>query len=48
MELIDRFVPFSTDSRLPQHPLLVKAYLRLPVVWRLLGGQFVLVGRRPN
>ena len=46
VELIDRFVPFSTDSKLPQHPLLVKAYLRLPIVWRLLGGQFVLVGRR--
>jgi len=46
VELIDRFVPFSTASKLPQHPLLVKAYLRLPFIWRLLGGQFVLVARR--
>ena len=43
--LVDRFIPFSTDSKLPQHPLLVKLYLRIPLVWRLLGGQFVIVGR---
>lgn len=45
--LVPRFIPFSTDSRLPQHPLLVKAYLRLPWVWPLLGGQFVIIGRKP-
>lgn len=47
IHLVPRFIPFSTDSRLPQHPLLVKAYLKLPVVWRFLGGQFVIVGRKP-
>ncbi|MCB1688059.1 MAG: class I SAM-dependent methyltransferase [Halioglobus sp.] len=44
--LVDRFIPFSTDSKLPQHPLLVKMYLRIPLLWRLLGGQFVIIGRK--
>jgi ubiquinone/menaquinone biosynthesis C-methylase UbiE len=46
VELIDRFVPFSTDSHLPQHPLLVALYLKCPLIWKLMGGQFVLVGRK--
>jgi len=48
VEHIDRFVPFSTSSRLPQHPLLVGLYLRLRPAWRLLGRQFVIVGRKPQ
>ncbi len=46
IELIDRFIPFSTDSRLPQHPLIVKAYLRCRPLWRLIGGQFVIIGKK--
>ena len=45
-KVVTRFIPFSTDSKLPQHPLLVKIYLRLPLVWPLLGGQFVIAGRK--
>jgi ubiquinone/menaquinone biosynthesis C-methylase UbiE len=41
--VIDRFVPFTTKSALPQHPFLVRAYLALPFVWKLMGGQFVIV-----
>jgi SAM-dependent methyltransferase len=48
MEIIDRFVPFSTDSRLPQHPLLVRLYLKCRPLWRWMGGQFILVGRKPH
>jgi SAM-dependent methyltransferase len=47
IELIDRFVPFSTDSQLPQHPILVKIYLNCRPLWRLFGGQFIIVGRKP-
>jgi len=47
VELIDRFVPFSTSSRLPQHPTLVRLYLRCRPLWRLLGRQFVIVGSKP-
>jgi SAM-dependent methyltransferase len=47
-ELIDRFIPFSTASRLPQHPLLVRLYLACRPAWRILGRQFVIVGRKPG
>ena len=45
--LVDRFITFSTDSKLPQYPLLVKLYLLVPFFWRFLGGQFVIVGQKP-
>ena len=45
-EVVPRFVPFTTKSRLPRHPLLVRAYLSAPIAWPLFGGQFVLVARR--
>jgi dolichol-phosphate mannosyltransferase len=47
VERIDRFLPFTTCSPLPRHPLLVRLYLLFPPVWKLLGGQFLIVGRKP-
>lgn len=47
VELVDRFLPYTTRSRLPQHPALVRLYLRLPWAWRFLGKQFLIVGRKP-
>jgi len=44
--VIPRFLPYTTKSRLPQHPLLVRWYLRVPLLWRLLGKQFVIVAER--
>ena len=46
-DLIDRFLPFSTKSRLPKHPALVSAYLRCPPAWKIFGKQFLIVGRKP-
>lgn len=43
--IVPRFVPFTTKSALPKHPLLVRLYLALPVFWKILGGQFVIVAR---
>jgi SAM-dependent methyltransferase len=45
--LIVRFLPYTTKSRLPQQAGLVRAYLRVPLAWRLLGGQTLYVGSRP-
>lgn len=45
--LIPRFLPYTTKSRLPQHPLLVRWYLRIPLAWRLIGKQTLLVARAP-
>jgi hypothetical protein len=41
-----RFLPYSFTGRLPSHPALVRAYLRLPLAWRVLGKQFLVVAER--
>jgi len=43
--LIPRFLPYSTKGRLPRSPWLVRAYLRMPLAWRLMGKQTLLVAR---
>ena len=45
---IDRFLPYTTKSALPSHPLLVQCYLKFPLAWRILGKQFLLVARKPE
>jgi SAM-dependent methyltransferase len=45
-KLIVRFLPFTTKSRLPQTPALVRAYLAVRPAWLLLGRQTLYVGRR--
>jgi len=45
--VIARFLPYTTKSRLPSHPLLVRGYLAFPPAWRLLGRQTLYVGERP-
>ena len=44
--LIDRFLPYTTKSRLPQHPWLISLYLKAPFVWPFLGKQFFAVARK--
>lgn len=44
---IAKFLPYTTRSALPQHPLLVSAYLKMPFAWRILGKQFLLVAEKP-
>jgi SAM-dependent methyltransferase len=45
--VVPRFLPYTTRSRLPQHPALIAIYLKTPMIWRLLGKQFLVVGRKP-
>jgi len=45
--VIARFLPYTTKSRIPQHPLLVRAYLNFPPAWLLLGKQTLYVGEKP-
>jgi SAM-dependent methyltransferase len=47
VELIDRFLPFSTKSALPKHPALVRAYLACPWAWKIMGKQFLIVAAKP-
>jgi 2-polyprenyl-3-methyl-5-hydroxy-6-metoxy-1,4-benzoquinol methylase len=46
VEVRTRFLPYSTKSRLPQNPALVRAYLACPPAWRILGKQTLYVGER--
>lgn len=47
--LIPRFLPYTTKTRLPRSRWLVRAYLRIPLAWRLMGKQTLLVARaRPT
>jgi len=43
-----RFIPFSTKSKIPSHPLLVKLYLKSPLAWKLMGKQFLVLSRKPG
>lgn len=45
-ELIVRFLPYTTKSRLPTNPAFVRLYLRVRPAWRILGGQTLWVARR--
>ena len=46
VEVRPRFLPFTTKSRLPQHPFLVWLYLKLPLAHRLLGQQSWIVAAK--
>ena len=42
-----RFLPYTSKSALPTAPWMVSMYLAFPPVWRILGGQMLLVGVKP-
>ncbi|MEO8672515.1 MAG: class I SAM-dependent methyltransferase [Tahibacter sp.] len=44
--VIPRFLPYTTKSRLPQAPWLVRLYLMIPLAWRILGKQAFVVARK--
>jgi ubiquinone/menaquinone biosynthesis C-methylase UbiE len=46
--VIPRFLPYTTRSALPQHPVLIALYLKFPIAWRLFGKQFLVIGKRPQ
>ncbi len=42
-----RFLPYTTGARMPQAQFLVRWYLRIPLAWRVLGGQFLVRAIKP-
>jgi SAM-dependent methyltransferase len=44
VEVRSRFLPYSTKSRFPQSPLLVRLYLAIPLAHRIIGEQAWIVG----
>jgi len=47
-QVITRFMPYTTKSNLPQHPLLVRAYLSFRPAWWLMGKQTLYLGEKPT
>jgi hypothetical protein len=45
--VVPQFLPYSFTGRLPPSPTLLARYLQIPLAWRLLGKQFLVIGRRP-
>ena len=45
--VVTRFLPYTTKSRFPQHPLLVRAYLAFPLAWWVFGKQTLYLGEKP-
>lgn len=45
--VVPRFLPYSFTGILPPSRRLTAAYLRTPLAWRVLGKQFLVIGRRP-
>jgi hypothetical protein len=43
-----KFLPFSFRGLLPPSPMLTRTYVRTPALWRLLGKQFLVIGRKPG
>jgi len=48
VEVVPKFLPYTTRSALPQSPWLVRAYLSFRPAWRVLGKQTWFVARKPR
>lgn len=46
-EVRPRFLPYTTKSRIPKWPILVRVYLALPPLHWIFGQQMLVVGRKP-
>jgi len=46
-QVIPRFLPYSTQSKIPQYSLLIKLYLKLPLIWKIMGKQMFVSGKKP-
>jgi SAM-dependent methyltransferase len=47
VEVVPRFLPYTTRSRFPQSPWLVRAYLACRPAWWVLGQQTWFIARKP-
>ncbi|MEA2730129.1 MAG: hypothetical protein QOF70_4604 [Acetobacteraceae bacterium] len=46
-ESIARFMPYTMSNSRPTHDLLIRAYLAMPIAWKLLGKQFLVTAVKP-
>lgn len=43
---IEKFLPFTTKSKLPQSDIFIKIYLKLPFLWKIFGAQSLLIFKK--
>jgi len=48
VRMVPRCLPFTSKQRLPKAPWLVGLYLKLPLLWPILGAQMLLVAEKPR
>jgi SAM-dependent methyltransferase len=46
VKVIARFLPYTTKSILPQSPWLVRLYLKVPLAWKILGKQSLVIAEK--
>lgn len=45
-DCVAKFLPYTTRCSLPKVGMLVRLYLRVPLAWRIFGGQFLIRARK--
>lgn len=48
LEVIDRFLPYTTQSRLPKSLFFISLYLDMRPLWRFFGQQSFILSRKPQ
>ncbi|WP_038937429.1 class I SAM-dependent methyltransferase [Bradyrhizobium japonicum] len=44
--VIDRFLPYTMNNNTPTAGWLIKAYLKLPIAWKFMGKQFLIIAKK--
>ena len=45
-QVLPKFLPYTTKSRIPNTIFLVKAYLKLPIIWKIMGKQMFIIAKK--
>jgi hypothetical protein len=44
--VIPRFLPYTMNNSLPINEMLIRLYLKLPLSWRIVGKQFLVIATK--
>ena len=44
--LLSKFLPYTTKTRIPKNYFLIKVYLKLPIIWKVMGKQMFIIARK--
>ncbi len=47
-QAVPRFLPYSMSQGFTPPPYLISLYLRLPLLWKVFGKQFLVIARKPE